>query len=74
MAQAAAGEAVLAALEPLLLGQVVTAALGVPLAQLAKRLPLETRSGLAAQVAAQVTQFLATLTSHGLPLAQDWEP
>jgi hypothetical protein len=61
----------LAALEPLLPGQVVTAALGVPLAQQAERLPLEPHAELVVQAAAQVTQFLATPTSHGLPLAQD---
>jgi len=34
----------------------------------------ERRFAQAAQAVARATQFLATPTSHGLPLAQDWEP
>jgi hypothetical protein len=33
-----------------------------------------TTTELAAQAVARVTQFLATLTLHGSPQAQDWEP
>lgn len=78
MVRVAAGVALAAPPAPLLVARAAREVAGARLAQLAAQAlaaqASERRFAQAAQAVARVTQFLATLTSHGLPLAQDWEP